>query len=117
MLFLFAVMIVYQFKGGRHDAYLIVRPWLLASGGVIVLGFLVQWFFLRCPMCHQQLGIATRLNLFRLMQRIKCCPYCGINFDKDHWDAQLERDVAAGRLDALADEAKSDFDAGRSREI
>ena len=29
-------------------------------------------------------------------------------FDADAWDRQLERDVAAGRLDALADKALRD---------
>ena len=34
-------------------------------------------------------------------------------FDAAAWDHQLEDDVAAGRLDALADEALSDLKAGR----
>ena len=37
--------------------------------------------------------------------------------DQQRWDEQLERDVAAGRLDFLADEAIADFKAGRTREI
>jgi hypothetical protein len=34
-------------------------------------------------------------------------------FDAAEWDRQFERDVAAGRLDALADEALTDLDNGR----
>ena len=33
------------------------------------------------------------------------------------WDEQLERDIAAGKLDALAAEAMADYEAGRTREI
>jgi hypothetical protein len=33
--------------------------------------------------------------------------------DADAWDRQIEQDIAAGRLDALAEEALSDLDAGR----
>jgi hypothetical protein len=33
------------------------------------------------------------------------------------WDEQIERDVAAGRLDELAAEAIADHQAGRTREI
>ena len=35
-------------------------------------------------------------------------------FDAAAWDAQLEEDVASGRLDRLADEAISDLREGRS---
>ena len=34
-------------------------------------------------------------------------------FDATAWDRQMEEDVAAGRLDALADEALEDLRAGR----
>lgn len=34
-------------------------------------------------------------------------------FDAKAWDRQIEEDVAAGRLDALADEAIADYRAGR----
>ncbi len=34
-------------------------------------------------------------------------------FDADAWDKQFEDDVAAGRLDALAEEALRDFREGR----
>ena len=34
-------------------------------------------------------------------------------FDGAQWDRQIEEDVAAGRLDALADEALSDLRDGR----
>ena len=33
------------------------------------------------------------------------------------WDAQLESDVLAGRLDAFAEEAVADLRAGRCRDI
>jgi hypothetical protein len=33
--------------------------------------------------------------------------------DADAWDQQIDHDVAAGRLDALADEALDDLRAGR----
>jgi hypothetical protein len=40
-------------------------------------------------------------------------------FDLDYqrWDEQLERDVAEGKLDALAEEAIAEFKAGHCREI
>ncbi len=38
-------------------------------------------------------------------------------FDADSWDKQWEEDVAAGRLDRLADEAIQDFRAGRYTEL
>ena len=37
-------------------------------------------------------------------------------FDADAWDRRLQEDVAAGRLDALADEALADLRAGRCSE-
>jgi hypothetical protein len=37
-------------------------------------------------------------------------------FDAVAWDRQIEDDVAAGRLDALADEALEDLRAGRCTE-
>jgi hypothetical protein len=36
-----------------------------------------------------------------------------VEFDAAAWDGQMEDDVAAGRLDALADEALEDLRAGR----
>lgn len=38
-------------------------------------------------------------------------------FDTELWDQQLEEDVKAGKLDALADEALEDFRAGRTRPL
>ncbi len=40
-------------------------------------------------------------------------------FDLDYqrWDEQLERDIAEGRLEALAQEAIAEFKAGHCREI
>jgi hypothetical protein len=37
-------------------------------------------------------------------------------FDADAWDRQIEGDIAAGRLDALADEALDDLRAARCTE-
>jgi hypothetical protein len=36
-------------------------------------------------------------------------------FDAQAWDRQIAEDVAAGRLDALAEEALADLRAGRTR--
>ena len=38
-------------------------------------------------------------------------------FDADAWDRQLEEDVAAGRLDSLAEEALSDLKEGRCTDL
>ncbi len=38
-------------------------------------------------------------------------------FDADLWDRQLEQDVAAGRLDKLAEEALTDAREGRCTEL
>ena len=38
-------------------------------------------------------------------------------FEAEMWDRQLERDMASGRLDKLAEEAIQDFREGRSTEL
>ena len=38
-------------------------------------------------------------------------------FDAAAWDKQLEEDVEAGKLDAIADAAVADHRAGRSRKL
>jgi len=38
-------------------------------------------------------------------------------FDAEQWDQQFEEDVAAGRLDALAQEAIRDLQEGRCTEL
>lgn len=38
-------------------------------------------------------------------------------FEASHFDQKIERDAAAGRLDRLAEQALSDFRAGRAREL
>jgi hypothetical protein len=38
-------------------------------------------------------------------------------YDAEAWDQQIEADVQAGKLDALADAAIADHQAGRSREL
>ncbi len=37
--------------------------------------------------------------------------------DEIEWDAQIERDERAGRLDALADRALAEYRAGRTRPV
>ena len=39
------------------------------------------------------------------------------NFDADAWDEQIEADAASGKLDALAEEALAEYEAGKAREI
>jgi hypothetical protein len=39
------------------------------------------------------------------------------DMDYQRWDRQLEQDVTDGKLDALAEEAISEFKAGQCREI
>jgi len=40
-----------------------------------------------------------------------------VEFDAAAWDLQFEQDVAAGRLDSLADEALNDLREGRCRDL
>lgn len=40
-----------------------------------------------------------------------------VEFDAEAWDRQFERDVAGGRLDALAEEALGDLREGRTTEL
>lgn len=40
-----------------------------------------------------------------------------VEFDAAAWDAQIEADAAAGKLDALAEEALAEYRAGKAREI
>ena len=40
-----------------------------------------------------------------------------LEFDAEAWDRQFEEDVAAGKLDALADEAIRDLRAGRCTDL
>lgn len=37
--------------------------------------------------------------------------------DADAWDAQIEADIRAGKLDKLAAEALEDYKAGRARKL
>ena len=41
--------------------------------------------------------------------------FCDLDYER--WDQQLERDIAEGRLEALAQEAIAEFQAGHCREI
>ncbi len=38
-------------------------------------------------------------------------------FDQAAWDKQFEKDVKSGKLDALADQAIADLEAGKCKEI
>ena len=38
-------------------------------------------------------------------------------FDADVWDRQIEEDIAAGKLDALADAAIADHKVGRTKKL
>jgi hypothetical protein len=38
-------------------------------------------------------------------------------FEAERFDAAIERDITAGKLDSLAEEALADHRAGRSREL
>ena len=38
-------------------------------------------------------------------------------FDEAAWDAQIEADAAAGKLDALAAEAVAEYSTGQAREL
>lgn len=40
-----------------------------------------------------------------------------LEFDAAVWDEQLEEDIEAGRLDALAEEALTDLRAGRTQRL
>lgn len=40
-----------------------------------------------------------------------------LDLDHHRWDEQIEQDIASGKLEALAEEAISEFNAGRCREI
>lgn len=39
------------------------------------------------------------------------------DLDYERWDEQLEQDIAEGKLEALAQEAIAEFEAGHCREI
>jgi len=38
-------------------------------------------------------------------------------YDSDEWDKEIEKDVLAGRLDKLANEAIAEHKAGRTKEL
>jgi hypothetical protein len=40
-----------------------------------------------------------------------------LEFDAAAWDAQIEADAAAGKLDVLAEEALAEYRSGKVREI
>ena len=39
------------------------------------------------------------------------------DFDAEAWDRQIEEDLKAGKLDAIADQALKDFASGKAREM
>ena len=56
------------------------------------------------------------------IQKLPPADFCKLAYwiaerDQDRWDRQLEGDAAAGRLDALADEALREHRAGRTRPL
>lgn len=40
-----------------------------------------------------------------------------LTYDADAWDQQIEADAAAGKLDVLAEEALSEYHAGKASEF
>jgi len=38
-------------------------------------------------------------------------------YDADAWDREIERDIAAGKLDGLADEARAEHAAGKTKPL
>ena len=38
-------------------------------------------------------------------------------YDADAWDRQIERDIGAGKLDRLAEEARADYASGKSKPL
>jgi hypothetical protein len=38
-------------------------------------------------------------------------------YDADAWDRQIERDARAGKLDRLAEEARTDYKAGKRKPL
>jgi hypothetical protein len=38
-------------------------------------------------------------------------------YDADAWDRQIERDIAAGKLDKFADEARAEHAAGKTKPL
>ncbi len=38
-------------------------------------------------------------------------------FESSEWDSQIERDITAGKLDALADEAIAEFRSAKTRQL
>jgi hypothetical protein len=61
----------------------------------------------------------------QLEQRIKSLPPPDltkfrawfVEFDAQIWDAQIEADARAGKLDGLINEALADYKAGKAREL
>jgi hypothetical protein len=42
---------------------------------------------------------------------------CFSTFDAAEWDAQIERDICAGKLDSLAEEGITEYKAGFTRSL
>lgn len=38
-------------------------------------------------------------------------------FEEDLWDQQIQRDLSSGRLDALVEEARTEYRSGRTRPL
>jgi hypothetical protein len=50
-------------------------------------------------------------------QELSCLADWVLDLDEQRWDEQIERDVAAGKLDFLAQEALAEFEAGNCRTL
>ena len=80
--------------------------------------------FCACPEIRQQYssGMSTVFEIENAVQKLSRSDLTTfrdwfLGFDATAWDKQFEEDVAAGRLDALADEAICDLREGRCKDL
>ena len=80
--------------------------------------------FRACPEIHRRYppDMSTVFEIGNAVQKLSRNDLAAfrdwfLGFDAAAWDKQFEEDVAAGRLDALADEAIRDLREGRSTEL
>ena len=57
---------------------------------------------------EQQIAALTEAELAAFRERFA-------EYEAERWDRQIEEDAASGRLEALAERARSEHQAGRSR--
>ena len=90
-----------SFAGRLHDCLPIARA-----------SILIIWY--NIPMSVQELETAvTQLPSPELAQFSKWFE----EYQADLWDKQIEQDALSGRLDALAEQANGEFEAGRCRPL